>query len=307
MYQLIEVAGGSHHLTRLNDRTASGIKGHRELILDDMYALHVLIYLDAVDAGRNLESIIVVVGIELSCRSILYPEIIILGTETITVDVAPVAILVNLLGKTEVAVGGIGVGIIIATPEVNVDVILLVIGVIGELRTLRLPSRLAVGCTEQIEVGCSHKVSGQGHVVAWHDEGVNTVGIGGERRGLTRDIIGIGHRVEDVTIGRIGLESYRLALVGHRLPVEVGIAVEEVEATAVRRIGYRVNHVGFNKSSRNFHVGCRHLKAVVVAEVTSVSGIQYSDLVGGQISYCHLVDAVTIHSAHKEGHIVIML
>ena len=130
---------GSRKVVYLEGRSsgsvaAGGSEGDRERILDDAHLGHLGIHLDAINTGLDLERVVGAITVECDTSiSVGYPSIIVLGSEAETSDVIPNAILVNLLGQAEVAVSGIGIGIIIASLEVNVDVVLLAVK--GELGT----------------------------------------------------------------------------------------------------------------------------------------------------------------------------
>ena len=196
-----------------------------------------------------------------------YPCLIVFGSQAVTSDVVPIAAFINLLGQAEVAIGGIGIGIIVVALEVNVDVVHLILAVKSELGSIGSPTGFTVSRAQQVEVMCLFKIGRQRDVVAWHNEGENAVGIRRERRGSA--IVGVGHRLEDVAIGSNGLEGHRLALVGLMLG--------------------------------------RHHKTVVVTEVAGSGRRKHSHGSGIEVGHGYLTDTITVSRTNEEGHIVKML
>ena len=234
-----------------------------------------------------------------------YPCLIVFGSQAVTSDVVPIAAFINLLGQAEVAIGGIGIGIIVVALEVNVDVVHLILTVKSELRSIGSPTGFTISRSQQVEVMCLFKIGRQRDVVAWHNEGENAVGIRRERRGSA--IVGVGHRLEDVAIGSNGLEGHRLALVGLMLAVEVGISTDEVKDAAISGIADRVNVIRLEEVSRHFHVIGRHHKTVVVTEVAGSGRRKHSHGSGIEVGHGYLTDTITVSRTNEEGHIVKML
>ena len=96
VYQLIEVAADSHLITCSHSAAADRIEGERERVLDDGHLSLGPVDLDAVNASRNLEGVVVVRLETISvCITVGHLIIMACGIDAISIDAAPVVIIAS--------------------------------------------------------------------------------------------------------------------------------------------------------------------------------------------------------------------